>query len=111
MTRGAQSPEELDSLLEDAILLGDADAIAALFTHHGAFAASGMAPVCRGSEMIDVLSSWTEHGHGYIGGSAHVVRSRRTALVIGESAINVVRRGRNGMWRFAICLVPNTDGI
>lgn len=110
MTRGAASPEELELLLEDAILLGDAEAIGILFTHHGALAADGLFPVYRGIEMLNILASWNEHGVGYVGGPTRIVQARRTALIIGQDAISVARRSRDGSWRFAICSLPNSDG-
>lgn len=100
MTRGAASPEELELLLEDAILLGDAEAIDALFTSGGTLAAGELRPVGRGPEMFKVLSSRNE---GYVGGSSRIVQARRTALIIGKDAISVARRSRDGSWRFAIC--------
>lgn len=102
MIRGAASPEELELLLEDAILLGDGEAIDNLFTSGGTLAAGGLLPVGRGREMLDVLLSWNERGPRYLGSSTRIIQARRTALIVGHDAISVARRAHDGSWRFAI---------
>ncbi len=110
MTRAARSPEELELLLEDAILLGDAAAIDDLFTRGGTLAAGGLHPIGRGPEMFEMLLSWNERGPGYVGNSTAIVQAGRTALLIGRAAVSVARRSRDGSWRFAICSLPTVRG-
>ena len=108
MTPGAASPEELELLLEDALLLGDTQAVDGLFTRGGTLAIKGSSPVGRGPEMFLMLSSWNEGVPGNIGGSTCILQARRTALVIGPGSIRVARRTRRGAWRFAICSLSDS---
>jgi hypothetical protein len=49
-----------------------------------------------------------DRGFTYIADPRQVLQSRDTALVIAERAVNVMHRGRDGAWRYAISLL-NVD--
>jgi hypothetical protein len=99
---GAQTPEELETLLEDALVIGNAAALAALF-EEGAALGTPHAPPARGSESIVRLALVTWGGaHPYVAHPRHVIQTRDVALVVGEPGINVARRGVAGIWRYAI---------
>ena len=101
---GARTPEELETLLEDALIIGDGDALAALF-EEGATLVAPNEPPARGGEAIARLALVTWGGdRPYVADPRHVVRARDVALVVGERGINVARRGGGGAWRYAIVL-------
>jgi ketosteroid isomerase-like protein len=103
---GARSPEELETLFEDALVLDDSAAVAALFdpsavviTQDGSLEAHGRADIARA-----VVELWAGE-RGYLADARRVVQARNTALVVGDGAIHVVRRGRDRSWRYAISLL------
>jgi hypothetical protein len=105
MTSGARTPEELEALFEDAFLLRDRDAAVALFEPGAVLAGDGL-PEARGAERIAeaVTARWAE-GHTYLADPRRVIQARDTALVLAGRGLSVMRRGGDGLWRYAICLV------
>jgi hypothetical protein len=102
MRTGAQTPEELEMLLEDALLLGDQTAVATLFARESVLAGSATGPVRgRVESARRALSLWDAE-HPYLADPQQVVVSRDLGLVISECGTNVVRRNRSGLWQFAI---------
>ena len=102
--RGAQTPEELETLLEDALVIGDADTLAGLFEEGATLEMSGEQPV-HGGEAIAraVLARRTGIG-AYVADPRRVLLARNSALVVTEHGVNVMQRGSDGAWRYAIVL-------
>lgn len=48
---------------------------------------------------------------GHLADPRRLLRSGDTALIVGPQAINVVRRGPNGRWRYAISLVETDHSL
>ncbi len=107
MTSGARTPEELDALLEDAFVVRDGAVLGRLFDDGAVFADARGGPVARGGEAIGraVGELWAAGGT-YLAGPRRVLQARDTALVLGDGAIHVARRGGDGVWRAAIALLP-----
>ena len=84
MRPGARTPEELDTLLEDAFITGDRAALDELLE--------------PGAVLI---------GGNHIAGPSNVLQARDTALLVGERSISVAVC-RDGRWRFAIALLDTT---
>jgi hypothetical protein len=105
MDAGAFSPEELETLLEDAVVLGDGAAAARLFERGGVIVPGAGSVEARGRPAIAALTRdlWT-NGPGYLANPRQVARSGDLALVVGPTTVNVARRRRNGSWRFVISL-------
>jgi Domain of unknown function (DUF4440) len=104
--RGARTPEELETLLEDAFVLRDGAALAPLF-EAGAVLAPGDGPrATRGRAAIarEAAALWARD-RTYVAAPRRVLQARDTALVVGRWGIHVVRRGRDGAWRYAISLL------
>ena len=80
MSLGARTPEELETLLEDAYLIGDGMTLAGLFEPSAVVAASEE-------------------------GGLQVLQARNTALLIASHGTKVARRGDDGAWRYAIALL------
>lgn len=99
---GARSPEELETLLEDTLLIRDMAALAGLF-EDGALLAIGDRAAGRGTEEIalQALAMWGDE-RSYVADPRHIMQARDVALVLSEHGVNVAQRGRDGTWRFAI---------
>lgn len=95
----AASPEELETLLEDALLLHDDAAVAALFEDRGVLVA-GAGCVRNRHRAAEVLLQ-----RDYVA-SAHLVTVvRDIAVVFGDHTVNVSCRGPDRSWRLAVAIV------
>lgn len=102
---GARTPEELDTLFEDALLVRDGATLAALFADGAVFVA-GDGPPTRGGEAITglALALW-DGDRSYVADPRRVVAVRDLALIVAERTSSVVRRGHDGTWRYVIAVV------
>ena len=109
MTSGANTPEELEALFEDAFVVRDQVAAAGLFEDGSVLACTTMARSARGRAAIAALVErlWAAH-QTYVADPRQVLQAGDTALVIGPHVINVARRGPGG-WRYAIALLSRFD--
>lgn len=102
MRQRAPTPEDLETLFEDALTLGDPVALAALFDEDAVLIAGNAWPAHGDAEIVRLaLAVWAAE-HCYIAAPLYVVQARDLALVVGTHGINVARRGRDGGWRYAI---------
>jgi hypothetical protein len=104
MRSGAHTPEELETLLEDALLLSDANARAALFEDGGVLAAGFTSREARGADEIASFALGNSD-RSYLANPRRILQARDTALVVADGAINVARCGEDGAWRYAIALL------
>jgi hypothetical protein len=103
---GARTPEELETLLEDAFVLHDPQALAQLFHPGAMLVAGGRLPEARGRRQIArVAAQLWDLDRSYLADPRRVLQVHDTALVLAGRAINVVRRGDDGFWRYAISLL------
>ena len=107
---GAGTPEELEMLLEDAFVVRDPHAVAQLFETRAVLVAGDEATQARGAKKIARLAAamW-EREQTYFAAPLRVLQAHETTLVVAERAINVLRRGSDGRWRYAISLLNNHD--
>jgi ketosteroid isomerase-like protein len=110
MPAGARTPEELETLLEDAFVLRDLQAVAELFQPGAMLAVSDGLPEARGRRQIArVAAQLWDAERLYLADPRRILQVRDTALVVSGRVINVVRRTDNGSWRYAISLLdPDT---
>jgi Domain of unknown function (DUF4440) len=110
MRWGARTPEELETLLEDVFVIRDREALGELFEDGAVLVADHGAPEARGG---DEIARWARemwaHERTYLAEPRRVLQARDTALVLTRHGINVVRRGSDGAWRYAIALLSH-DG-
>ena len=108
MESSARSPEELDTLLEDAFVLRDAAALVGLFAPQAVLVATGR-PAAHGRSEIaaTVRSLWAED-HTYLAGAHRVVLVGGTALVISPDAVHVMQRGRERTWCYLVSVINCT---
>jgi hypothetical protein len=106
MPAGARTPEELETLLEDAFVLHDPQALAQLFQPGATLVVSGGLPEARGRRQIARIAAqlWDSE-RLYLAEPRRVLQACDTALVVSGRAINVVRRTNDGSWRYAISLL------
>ncbi len=107
MRPGAHTPEELETLFEDAFVIRDRKALAELFEDGALLVAGGGAREARGGDEIARLASdiWGRNGT-YLADPRQILQARNTALIVAKRSINVVHRGSDGAWRYAIALLP-----
>ncbi len=103
MLVGARTPEELETLFEDAFLLRDHEELAQLFEEGAVLVAGGGLKEARGGKEIARLTTemW-DLERTYLADPRRVLQVRDTALVLAGGTINVARRGDDGSWRYAI---------
>jgi Domain of unknown function (DUF4440) len=110
MRQGARTPEELETLLEDAFVTRDREAVAELFEDGAVLAADDRDREARGGdEIVRLTREMWGHDRTYLAEPRRVLQARNTALVLTRHGINVVRRGSDGAWRYAIALLPRAD--
>jgi hypothetical protein len=106
MTPGAGTPEELESLLEDGFLLGDRRALVELFALDAVLCDGARDVKVRGSDAIaHATAALCERGFSYLASTRCLLQSGDTALMVGPRAINVIRRGPDRRWLYAISLL------
>jgi ketosteroid isomerase-like protein len=106
MRPGARTPEELETLFEDAFVTRDREALAQLFEEGAVLVAGDEPQEARGGEEIARFATamW-ERDRTYVADPQRVLQARDTALVVAERGINVVRRGSDGAWRYVLSLL------
>jgi len=109
MTAGGQTPEELETLLEDALLMRDAAALAQLFEDAGVLVTSHGQPIRGPGQIARAARLLWQQQRGYLAGPRRVFQARDTALLLGDGVINVARRGTDGSWRYAICVLHDSQ--
>lgn len=110
MITGARSPEDLETSLEDAFLLRDASALAALFEREGRLATADPRGEATGrADIVALADSLWSQGRTYVSHLEHVVQARQTALVFTRDSTSVMHRRADGTWRYAICLLLTRD--
>ena len=106
MRPGARTPEELETLFEDAFVTRDREALAQLFEDGAVLVGSdGPQEAHGGEEIARFATAMWDHDRTYVADPRRVVQARDTALVVAVRGINVVRRGSDGAWRYAISLL------
>ena len=109
MIPGARTPEELETLLEDALIIRDGAAVAALF-EESAVLVTEVLPPARGGAAIAALALTTWGGdRAYVADSRRVLQARDVALIVAPLGLNVMRRGSDGCWRYAIVVSRTED--
>ena len=106
MRSEARTPEELETLFEDAFVMRDRDALAELFEEEAVLVAGDGRQQARGGEEIARFAkTMLQADRTYVAEPRRFVQARDTALVVAERSINVARRVSDGAWRFAISLL------
>jgi ketosteroid isomerase-like protein len=108
MSTAARTPEELETLFEDALLTEDSAAVTALFADGAVLVSDGDRPA-RGEEIaVAALDAWNGD-RPYIADTGTVVQARDIALVVGDAGVMVARRDAHGIWQYAIVLRSDSN--
>ncbi len=106
MRSGARTPEELETLLEDAFVTRDRTALAELFEEGAVLdAGEGRQQARGGEEIARFAKAMWQADRTFVADPRRILQARHTALVVAERSINVARRGSDGAWRYAISLL------
>jgi hypothetical protein len=97
-----RTPEELELLFEDTLLLRDPRGLSALFEDGAVLVVEGEGSARGGKAMARLALATWESGHSYVAKPQRVIQARDIALIVGEQGLNVVRRGSDGTWHYAI---------
>lgn len=93
-------------MLEDAFVTHDREALTELFEEQAVLVPGAGRQQARGSEEIARLAEAMWHAdRTYVAEPRRVLQARDTALVVSEGSVNVVHRGSDGAWRYAISLL------
>lgn len=99
---GARTPEELEMLFEDALVMRDGAALGDLFDQE-ALLVTGGKDSASGARKIARLALATWHDdYPYLANPLSVSQAGDLALVVAERSVNVARRELDGSWRYAI---------
>jgi hypothetical protein len=106
VTQGARTPEELEGLFEDAFVLRDPAALVPLFEARAVLVEGSANGEVRGRAEIALSAAelWSRD-LTYVADARHVVQARDLALVLATQGTSVMRRGADGVWRYAISLL------
>ena len=106
----ARTPEELETLFEDAFVIRDREALASLFEEGALLAEDRQRAEARGAAEIGRLAGalW-KNGHMHVADPYRVLQARGTALVLARRSIDVLHRDGDGGWRYAISLLTGKD--
>jgi hypothetical protein len=105
MTAGARTPEELDTLLEDAFVLRDRTLSALLFDDRAVLVESGGLHARGGAAIAAALAELWRGDRIYVARPGQLLRTHDTALLVSDAAVHVLRRADDGAWRAAISLL------
>jgi hypothetical protein len=103
MQAGARTPEELETLLEDAFLMHDQCALSGLFEKGAVLAGRDGSQVAHGrTQIVEATTIGWAREEPYLAAPLRVLQTRNTALITGACAISVARRSGDGAWRYSI---------
>ncbi|MBE2222929.1 MAG: hypothetical protein IAF02_15395 [Anaerolineae bacterium] len=101
MNSDAQTPEELEMLFEDSLLLRDPKSLMALFADGAVLDIDGEASA-RGKDIVRLALATWDSDQTYVAAPQRVIQARDMALIVSKRGINVVRRNSSGIWQYVI---------
>ena len=105
MGGGARTPEDLETLLEDAFVLRSGEALAELFEDGAVLVADGTPEARGGLKIAQLVTEMWACNRTYLADPRRIVQAGSTALILTQHGANVVHRGSDGAWRYAIALL------
>ena len=94
-------------MLEDAFVSRDRRALAELFEDGAVLVDSRLGEARGESEIQRFAAALWARDYSYLADPQLVVQARHMALVLADEGINVVHRGADGAWRYAISLLKS----
>lgn len=108
-TSNARTPEELETLFEDALMIGDGVMLADIFDEGAVLVIGDERRVHGSAEIMRIALATWQDDHPYVADPRCVMQARDIALIVTEVGINVMRRNRDGTWRYAIVFQSASD--
>jgi hypothetical protein len=110
MNYGARTPEDLETLLEDTLVLENREALTQLFEEGALMAVGTGHREIRGAQEISRFAGgiWTQE-NTYLADLGRIMQARDLALVVTSRGVNVARRGTDGSWRYVILVVETVE--
>jgi len=99
---GARSPEELEALFEDTLIMGDREALLELFETHAVLAGRDARLTHGREDIAGLVLTALDGDRSYVADLRQVIQANDIALIVSEWGINVARRARDGAWRYLI---------
>lgn len=90
-------------MFEDAFMLRDRDAVAALFEGDGLLSCADGSGV--GAQIRPFATNLFDRDIAYVADPRRILQARGLALVLAERSISVMRRTPDGDWQYAIKLL------
>jgi hypothetical protein len=91
-------------------VIRDREALAELFEDGAVLATEDSSRGARGGDEIARLTHYLcERNHTYLAEPSPVLQAGDTGLIVAKRGINVVRRGTDGAWRYAIAPLSRDD--
>ena len=110
MRAGATTSEELEWLFEDVFVLRDRDAVTLLFEAGAVLVAGDTATEAHGrGEIAQLTTALWDRNQTYLAAPRRVLQAIDTTLVLADGAINVLRRGGDRRWRYAISVLNHDE--
>jgi hypothetical protein len=100
---GAVTPEELETMFEDAFVVRDPDAVTRLFEDGGLLATDS--ETRSGDAIGPFAAALWEREVTFLADPRRVLQAHDTALVVSQRSVSVLRRSGDGRWRYAISLL------
>jgi hypothetical protein len=109
MSAGARTPEELETMFEDALVNRDPEVLAELFEEGAVLAVEDNVSARGGGEIARLaLTIWADD-RTFVADPQRILQAREIALVVAETGVNVARRSRDSTWKFVIVSVLFDD--
>lgn len=103
MEAGGRTPEELETLLEDALVVEDSEALGELFEPVALVAHREQS--VRGPRIVPFFAALRAAGFTYVAAPRLVLQAGDTALIVTGPSISVVHRDAACRWRYAITAI------
>jgi hypothetical protein len=102
MRSGAATPEELDTLFEDALVIRDASTLSDLFAAGAVLTIDHGEPLRDRQTIVEQALAVLAGDRAYVSEPERVVYACDLALIVAAGCLSVARRCHDGSWRFAI---------
>lgn len=104
----ARTPEELELLFEDTLMIRDQTALTGLFEDGAVLSVCNGPPAHGGEEIAGLALAIWNGSRSYVASPGQIVQGRDIALTVAGQNIHVMRRSNTG-WRYVIVLQAETD--
>jgi hypothetical protein len=102
ISEGAGTPEELEALHEDALVMGDTRLLVGVYEKRAVLVTGSGATAIGVNECVELALAEWQGEHPYVADPRSITQARDLALIVSSDCISVVRRDPQGAWKYAI---------